>query len=257
MSEEKHVAIFDLGSNTARLIVMAYQPHKSYRQIDELRFGVRIAGAMGEEKIIRADAFERGLNAFLSISSYCKAAGIDRVKAVATSAIRDARNGDSFIASVKERTGIEITILSGEREAYYGSLAAINSLALENAFVFDLGGGSAQISRVKDKSYQEGFSYPIGAVRMSETFLSEQPPKKKAIRNLIGYVRELIAAQQPEGFGQAKMLVGMGGSMRNLAKIHSKRHNYPIDLRHSYRLSKEDLHNLANELLSKDIKSRS
>lgn len=256
MSPAKRLAIIDLGSNTARLVLLGYEPGKHYWLLDELRQVVRLSeGMAGESRgIIRADAFERGLQALATFRAYCDGAEPDDVCATATSAVRDAANGDAFLAAVQEKTGLTLRILSGEEEATFGALAVVNSSSLQDGFVLDIGGGSAQLSRVEDRKIVSGQSWPIGTVRMTERFFSD-PPKKKEVRALVKHVEESLG-RGPTGFGTGLPLYGLGGTIRNLAKIQLAREAYPLHTLHGYTFREEDLAEITEALLAIPAKER-
>lgn len=253
------VAIIDLGSNTARLVALAYEPGRQWRQIDELRERVRLAEAMGgggpgEAPRLHPAAFERGIEALVAFRVYCDATGIDRIRAAATSAVRDAANGGAFLAAARERAGLELEVLSGEQEAEAGALAVANSFDLEDALVLDLGGGSAQLSRLRDRRFAGGGSWPLGAVRATEEFFAGDPPTRQQVRALAERTRDWLGAFVDASAGLP--LVAMGGTARNLAQVHQKRLGYPVDLLHNYRLPLATLEELTGELLERTAAER-
>jgi exopolyphosphatase / guanosine-5'-triphosphate,3'-diphosphate pyrophosphatase len=99
---------------------------------------------------------------------------------VATSAIRDAANQKAFLRAAKKRSGLEIEVLSGEQEARFGYLAAVNTTTLSQGVVLDLGGGSMQLTRVEDRKAIDARSWPLGAVRMTERFMPEGGKAKRS-----------------------------------------------------------------------------
>lgn len=253
----KRLAVIDLGSNTARLVLLGYEPGRRYGLLDELRQVVRLSEGMTEATggLIRSDAFERGVQAMATFRAFCDAAGTDDLCATATSAVRDAANGAAFLAAVKERTGLELRILSGEEEARYGALAVINSSILGDGFVLDIGGGSAQLSRVGGRQVEAAHSWPLGAVRTSERFFSD-PPKKKEVKALVKHVRQSLG-DGPAGFGDGAPLYGLGGTIRNLAKVQLAREGYPLELLHGYVFKEEALAGITELLLEKPAAERS
>lgn len=252
----KRLAIIDLGSNTARLVLLGYEPARGYELLDELRQVVRLSEGMAEAErgIIRADAFERGLQALATFRAFCDAFQIDELRATATSAVRDASNGEAFLAAVRERVGLDLTILSGEEEARYGALAVVNSTVLTDGFVLDIGGGSAQLSQIEGRRVVSGQSWPLGAVRMTERFFSD-PPKKKEVKALVKHVAEALA-EAPEAFGSGAPLYGLGGTIRNLAKMQLVRVNHPLDVLHGFVLSEDALAELTKALLERSSAER-
>jgi exopolyphosphatase / guanosine-5'-triphosphate,3'-diphosphate pyrophosphatase len=219
---DERLAVIDLGSNSFRLVVFL-AGDGWWKRTDEIYEPVRIgeglasSGELGEQPIARALAT---LDVF---AQFCEASGLhgDSVDAVATSAIRDASNAQRFLGLARERSGLPIRVLSREEEARYGYLAAVNSTTLADGCVLDLGGGSLQLSRVADRLVRASGSWQLGTVRMSERFLPVNgPAKRRQIEALSEHVSEQIAqAEWLAGGGSAagERLVGIGGTVRNLA----------------------------------------
>lgn len=251
----RSVGIIDLGSNTARLMVMRYRAGHHYQHLDELREVVRLSEGMGASGILRAEPFERGLQALRTFRSYLDANAVDDVRATATSAVRQARNGEAFVVAAKEGTGVALEVLSGEEEARFGALAVANSLDVADAVVFDLGGGSIQLSHLRGRHFAGGASLPLGAVRMTEAFLKADPPDGRALEALRRHVREELAPQLA-GLPEDLPVVGMGGSLRNLANVVQARAGYRPELLHGYRLERVALDALVGELAAMPVVAR-
>lgn len=246
----RRVAVVDVGSNTAKLVDFAFEPGTAFRRVDELRANVRLAQGMGDDGLIRAEPFERGVAALRTFASYCRAAGVDDVLATATSAVRAAANGDAFRTAVRERAGIDLRVLSGEDEARVAALAVANAVSVGDATVVDLGGGSVQLSQLHERRFVGGGSWPLGAVRASEAFLRGDPPKPKSVRALARAARAAFAPWfERAAEAGARPLIGLGGTLRNLADVDQQRRGYPLDLLHGYRLGAAALHALADELV--------
>jgi exopolyphosphatase/guanosine-5'-triphosphate,3'-diphosphate pyrophosphatase len=135
------IAVIDLGSNTARLVLLSAVPGSSFRQIDEIREVVRLRKGMTEDGLAE-NAVNRAFSTLSLFKRFCDSRGVDEILAVATSAVRDAANGKAFIASVARDLGLSIELLSGEREAYYGALGVLNEVPVEDGYVLDIGGGA-------------------------------------------------------------------------------------------------------------------
>lgn len=242
----QRIAIVDLGSNTAKLVALAYQPGHSWRQLDELRAVVRLSQGMGAGGPIQPKPFARGLAALRSFHSYAEAAGVDHLVATTTSAVRDASNGAEFVAAAAD-IGVALRTLAGEEEASVAALAVANGLNVQDAVTMDLGGGSFQLSQLRARRWCRGGSWPLGAVRATERFLSGDPPKGKGLKALAAAAREAADGWLAAGEQQGPF-VGVGGTIRNLANVHQQRLGYPLDLLHGYRLPVADLRELATEL---------
>ncbi len=223
MQPNERLAVIDLGSNSFRLVVFM-AGSGWWRRTDEIYEPVRIGeglmatGRLGEEPMQRALAT---LDVF---SHFCRASGLGErsVDAVATSAIRDAENAAGFLERARACLGLPIRVLSREQEARYGYLAAVNSTTIESGCVLDLGGGSMQLVRVEDRLIADSASWQLGTVRMSERFL---PPNGPAKRKQLEELREHLAVELATApwlaaaavEGGSGRLVGIGGTVRNLA----------------------------------------
>ena len=144
---ERRLAVVDLGSNSFRLVVFTWEPGQWLKRTDEIHEAVRIGEGLDATGVLAPEPMERALETVELYAHFCRATGIDDVRAVATSAIRDATNRDEFL----RRAALDVQVLSPEEEAYYGYLAAVNSTTLSDGVVLDLGGGSMQLTRVEDR----------------------------------------------------------------------------------------------------------
>src|ERR687891_854047 len=222
----QRVAVADMGSNSWRLVVFGYEPGTPWWSlVDEIREAVRVCAGMGEEGVLRPDRIDRALHTAALFASFCRASGIDQVEAVATSAIRDASNGVELLDAIRDLTGLEPRVISGREEARYDWLAIANSTTIEDGFGLDIGGGSIQVLPIEDRRLARAESLRLGSVRVSEEFLPSEKAPAKAVRALRRKVAaELEALGWWTGGGR---LVGVGGTIRNLAAAAMKRGNLP------------------------------
>ncbi len=222
------VAVIDLGSNSWRLVVFTYGTGNSvpstpwWKRTDELYETVRIGAGLAASGRLSKEAMDRGLETLDVFRRFCVAEGIARkdVFPVATSAIRDASNGREFLARARDASGLKIEVISGEDEAFYGYVAAVNTSTLTDGVVLELGGGSLQLIRVSDRHATELTSFPLGAVRLTEEFLpGSGSAKKKDLQRVRKHVREALAELDwlLESSPPTPRLVGLGGAVRNLA----------------------------------------
>jgi exopolyphosphatase/guanosine-5'-triphosphate,3'-diphosphate pyrophosphatase len=212
VSSERRVAVCDLGSNSFRLVVFT-AGEGWWKRTDEIYEAVRIGAGLAETGKLTRKGIERGLAAAEVFAHFCSATGITEIDAVATSAIRDARNAQDFL----DHVALPVRVLSQEEEAQYGYLAAVNSTTLADGAVLDLGGGSLQLVRVASRHSRELASWPLGAVRMTERFgLGEGEASKKALRKLADLVAEELESA-PWLERSRSRLVGIGGTVRNVA----------------------------------------
>jgi exopolyphosphatase / guanosine-5'-triphosphate,3'-diphosphate pyrophosphatase len=248
----EQIAVADLGSNSFRLVVFT-AADDWWKRTDEIYEAVRIGeglaatGELGEAGMARAQAT---MEVF---AHFCSASGIDpgAVVAVATSAIRDASNSAQFLERAQAASGLRVRVLSGEEEARYGYLAAVNSTTLSDGVMLDIGGGSMQLVHVVGRHSRELDSWRLGAVRMSERFLpGDGSAKPKQIRELVGYVTAKL--ERAPWLGRCgPRLVGIGGTIRNLAAAAQRDLEVPEAGVQGYVIAREELDRLVDELASR------
>src|SRR4051812_34325192 len=136
---EHRLAVIDLGSNSFRLVVFTWVPGTWWKRTDEIHESVRLGEGLDASGALQPQPMERALETIDMYAHFCRATGIDEVRPVATSAIRDATNRDELIARAKARSDIDIEVLSREEEAYYGYLAVVNSTSLTDGVALDIG----------------------------------------------------------------------------------------------------------------------
>src|SRR3954451_6814653 len=221
-----------MGSNSWRLVVFGYEPDTPWWSlVDEIREAVRIGARMGagsdngDKRELRPDRVELALHTAAVYSAFCRATGVDQIEALATSAIRDAANGEELLADIERTTGLHARVISGEEEARYGWLAIANSTTVEDGFGLDIGGGSIQALRIEGRRLAESESLRLGALRVSERFLPDEKASPKDIKALRAHAAaELEKLGWWSGGGR---LVGIGGTIRNLAAAAMKRLDLP------------------------------
>jgi exopolyphosphatase / guanosine-5'-triphosphate,3'-diphosphate pyrophosphatase len=251
----ERVAVADMGSNSWRLVVYGYEPGTPWWSlVDEIREAVRVGAGMGEEGALRPDRIDRALHTAAVFASFCRASGIDQVQAVATSAIRDASNGGELLDAIRERTGLDPRVISGREEARYDWLAIANSTTIEDGFGLDIGGGSIQTLRIEDRRLARAESLRLGSVRVSEEFLPGEKAPAKAVKAL----RRKVAGELEElGWWEGgDRLVGVGGTIRNLAAAAMKRADLPALDVQGFELTRDALEDIVEWLADRPASKR-
>jgi exopolyphosphatase / guanosine-5'-triphosphate,3'-diphosphate pyrophosphatase len=260
---DERLAVIDLGSNSFRLVVfMAGEGW--WKRTDEIYEPVRIGEGLAASGRLGRKPMERALATLDVFAHFCRAGGLraEAIDAVATSAIRDAENAESFLALARERSELPIRVLSREQEARYGYLAAVNSTTLSNGCVLDLGGGSMQLVRVAGRLALESGSWRVGTVRMTERFLpANGPAKRKQLEELRNHVaEELQEAAWLSGKDRSaagRRLVGIGGTVRNLAAAAQRAAGLPSNGVQGMVIEAEALDELVSRLAALPAAERS
>lgn len=249
MQNAQRVGIVDLGSNTTRLIVLAYEPGRCFKLVDEISANVRLAEGMDSSLQLQPQPIYRAIETLKMFHNYCRATHVQPLIVVGTSAVREAVNQRAFLERLRRETGIELRVLSGEEEAYYGYLGVVNSTTIHDGYVVDIGGGSTEITRVEGRRFQRSCMRQVGVVRFTERYIHSDPISKQDFRDLEQGVERAFAdltwfASSPP----ATTLVGIGGTIRNLARIDQKRRHYPLERVHAYVLSRDALESIILQL---------
>ncbi len=220
------VAIVDIGSNSVRLV--AYESHSraptptfNEKALCGLGRGVATTGLLPE------DAVAKALAALQRFRVLCDTMGISDVRGIATAAVRDAANGPQFLALAERAIGREIALLSGTQEARYAALGVASSIHRADGVVGDLGGGSLELTDVRQGTAGSGLTLPLGGLSLMD--LSERSPKKAA-----RIVRETLAGVKMLQGLPGRTFYAVGGTWRALARLHMRQRQYPMNVMHNY-----------------------
>ena len=245
------VAVIDIGSNSGRVVVYEILSGGHLRILASSRASLRLVRDLKDKNTLGAAAINRTLDALHDFHALAIGSGARRTLAVATSAIRDADNGPALLARVRRDLGLRLRIISGDEEAHYGALGAVRGLPVEDGVMFDLGGGSLQLALFRRRKIGRTWSLPLGALRLSDVFLSSDPPSPTDRRRLAAHVRDTLKEAHIPTLSSSGSLVGTGGTVRNLAKIDQRQRSYPLPRLHGYLLERDSVEDIAQLLASR------
>ncbi|HUA10547.1 MAG TPA: Ppx/GppA phosphatase family protein [Solirubrobacteraceae bacterium] len=260
MRAGERLAVIDLGSNSFRLVVFA-AGDGFWRRTDEIYEPVRIGEGMGESGELGSEPTRRALATLDVFAHFCRAAGLSgaQVETVATSAIREAVNRDEFLAQAGRHFAEPIRVLSAHDEARYGYIAAANSTTIQDGLVLELGGGSMQVVHVAGREERETASWPLGTVRMTERFVppngAAKPRQLKALGEHVA--SELARAEWLDAAGgDGAVMVGVGGTVRNLAAAVQRAAGLPSGVVQGVEISRPCLEELIARLAALPAEER-
>lgn len=243
------LAIIDLGSNSVRMdIVEIDEASGKYRYLDRLREMARLSEGMNMDGCLREEAMERTIDVLRGFKKAIEDYAADDVIAVATAAVRNAGNGEEFVAEVERETGIVICVIKGEQEAEYDFLGAVSTLDVEDCVIVDTGGGSTEIILVNDREPLARTSIPVGAVNMTEQFLSGGETRE-AVLSLSDYIDSQLDKIHWLEDAHGLPIVGMGGSIYNLAVVENRNPNADRAALHGYTMAGQRVIDVYNEIL--------
>ncbi len=229
------VAVLDIGSNSIKILVAAPSGPGRLAPLFQQTIEARIsAGINATRPVLSEEGMQRGVEAIRQLLAAAAPHAPERAQLVATSAVRDAANGDEFRRRVTQATGFELRILSGEEEANAigRGLTCDPALAdLQDFYVFDLGGGSLECLTFHDRRVTQSLSLQLGCVRLTERFVSDPaaPLDPSARDAIIHHVEATLRASGVHFDLPYPIAVATGGTLANIRAIRAARAGASIE----------------------------
>jgi exopolyphosphatase / guanosine-5'-triphosphate,3'-diphosphate pyrophosphatase len=250
----KVTTIIDIGSNSMRMVVCKKSSRFGFSIINETKSRVKISqGSYTSNSYLQESAMKRAydcLESFLDISKSLKSR---KIFVIATSALRDAPNSKEFLSKVSKNLRLNIKIIDGIKEAYFGGIAALNLLFIKDFMTIDIGGGSTEFCFVKNRKIEKSISLDLGTIRLHELYFNKNDIKGAKnlildqLDNILEYTNDI-----------PKTIVGIGGTIRALSKIVLKKIDHPLDILHAFEYNIKDIRPILLDVLdikdSKDFK---
>lgn len=245
------VAVIDIGSNSGRMVVFRLGAGGHLDVVEDARAPLRLGRALRDGDVLGSEAIERALEALRDFQAIAAGAGASRAHAVATSAVREAVDGPVLVRRAREEIGIDIRAIEGDAEAAFGFLGAVRDLPVDGGLTMDVGGGSMELTRFEDRRAVRSWTLPLGSLRLSDAYLTNDPPTDKETRKLRDRAETALRAAGIPALAGGERLVGIGGTVRNLAKIDRRRTDYPLPLLHGYMLPRSRLEEIVASLAAR------
>ena len=231
--EHNIVAVMDLGTNTFHLMiadVAGTEPSLLERGYEATKLG---EGGIGKG-IIQPEAFARGIASMKRFKAIIATYPVNHTRAIATSMLRNAANGQEFIDAVNESTGIEIELIDGQQEAkyIYEGVKLSGALHGQTSLIMDIGGGSVEFILCDKACILWKQSFEIGALRLLERFMDTDPISTEAIKALETYAEGVLQPVFEAAKGMAGLkLIGSAGAFETYAELIAMQHNRYFDAR--------------------------
>ena len=218
------LGVIDVGSNTVHLLIVDAHAGASPVPYHSQRSVVRLMRYLGPDGEIQEEGVELILEAVREAVMTANEIGVDDLICTATSAVREATNGEDVLARIAEAGGIVPDVLSGEDEARITMLAVRRWLGWSagEILLFDIGGGSFEIAQGADEYPDVQVSLPLGAGRSTIQYLAEDPPSREAVSELRAHARGEFTRVRDElfrGRPRPKRVVGTSKTIRSLARL--------------------------------------
>lgn len=244
----KRTAVIDIGSNSARMIIIEKTSRFAFHLLHEVKSKVRISeDAYQNGGALQERAMERALLALKDFVQIADAYDVRKTLCVATSAVRDASNKKSFLSRVKKEIGLSIKVIDGEREAYLGGIACANLLPRYDAMTLDIGGGSSECACIEAGKVIQADSLDLGTVRLKELFFDHND-----LKGAKRYIDEILEKLDTN---EQRHIIGVGGTFRALAQIILKEQGHPLNKVHGFTFEAKALTTLGKKILAAETNS--
>jgi len=258
MDRDSHrVAVLDIGSNSTRLLIADVAEGRvseleRQSRVTRLGRGVDLSGQLS------AEAIEAACGAIADYMALCGEAGVERIESIATSAVRDASNGEAFVAELRERFALSARVLDGEEEARLTYLGAtVEHSPSEPTLVVDIGGGSTELVVGTGREIAFHASLQAGVVRHTERHVASDPPTTPELEALAADVRSLIErALAGEPGASASAGIAVAGTPTSLASVEKGLEPYDPKQVHGHTLTLESIQRLLSQLASTPLSKR-
>ena len=241
------IASIDIGTNTVRCLIAQVQdgvltPKAIYRDIIRLGEGLRAKGELDPE------AFERLRTVLASYSVYIRESGCRKVRAVGTSALRDADRRGSIAGALNAVLGSTVDVITGEEEARLTSIGVQAGIgSMKDGLLLDIGGGSTELIRVSTGTNVWWTSLPAGVVHLTEELLLDDPPTGRQVEALKARFRDLLELERDDG---GEQIAGTAGTPTTLAAIELGIDDYDPTLVNGHVLLLDTIQDLVKQFLT-------
>ncbi len=245
------VASIDIGTNTL-LLLIADVNGKQINPLYNSQIIVGLGKNFDKNGFIKKEGFDKVLNALIEFKKIAENFNVEKIIAVGTSALREAKNRDELLSLIKEKTGIQIKVISGEEEArltYLGAVSGLDETMLNSKItVIDIGGGSMEIIFGQGFEIKNFTSLNIGTVRITEKFLKHSPPLDEEINGAKTFLeKEFEKAAKEIGF-ENSYLIGVAATITSIAGYDLKLQSYEAEKVHLHKITFETIEKIYNTL---------
>ena len=250
----ERIAIIDLGSNTARLLIVDVKENGQFYIIDQLKEAPRLGEGMERDGFLKPARIHDTINTLKMFRKLCDVNGIERIIAVATAAVRRAKNQRSFLDEVSATCGIKLRVLSAQEEALYVYRGVINTMDIPKGIILEIGGGSTKIVYYNRRNLLNFVTLPFGAITLTELFANDGlSPEEQAKKIEEFFTDQLSRIDWLKSVDPEAQLIGVGGSFRNLCRMTKIMKKYPLKNIHGYTINDNDFEHVYSILKGLDL----
>ena len=224
-----NLVVIDLGSNSVRMQISQIDDYGGYTVMGYFREYVRLSENMGKEMTLKEEPMNRTIQALKDFKTRYTQYDNVVVKAVATAAVRGAKNQAEFLKRVKDEVGLDLQVISGSTEAYLDYIGVVNTLPVRNGIIMDCGGASTELIWVQNGACKERVSIPVGSVVLSQNYNLADTISASDLYSAMNAAGQKISTVRWLGQVHNLPLIALGGSNRTIAKIHRREVTDEVD----------------------------
>ncbi|MBO9130364.1 Ppx/GppA family phosphatase [Bacillus sp. 165] len=246
---KQQYGIIDIGSNTMRLVIYEKRSSGMYRELENTKISARLRNYLSNDDVLTGEGINLLLQTLQQFQISTRYHKLQHVICTATATVRQAANQQEIKRLVAAYTDFELRILSEYEEAYYGYMAVMNSTPFSEGITVDIGGGSTEVTYFKNRELQNYHSFPFGALSLKQQFIQHDMPTSEELENLVLFLQTQFQTL-PWLKGKKLPLIAIGGSARNMVKVHQNLVSYPIYGLHLYEMNENDIPYVKQQITS-------
>ncbi|HZD28690.1 MAG TPA: Ppx/GppA phosphatase family protein, partial [Xanthobacteraceae bacterium] len=251
-------AAIDIGTNSMRLVVAEVQRDGSYRVLDEDREMTRLGRGLSRGGRLADAPMEHSLQVLGRMKAIVEGFGAAELRAIATSAVREAANGRDFVREAWRRCRVRIEVVPPEEEARFVFRSVMRHFDLGDRLtaIVDIGGGSTEVILAAGGLVEQVVSLPLGAVHLTERYAKSDPLKPKHWRALRRAIDQAMEDALGKPLFAAEVMIGSGGTFTNLAEMAQAERDGEVRRARDYPLSRAEVTRLLDRLRETPLEAR-
>jgi exopolyphosphatase/guanosine-5'-triphosphate,3'-diphosphate pyrophosphatase len=242
------------------MVLAEVEPDYSYKILDRLKDMTRLGDGTFNRGRLPNTAMVRGVEVLRGFTNLARNKGFERIVGTATSAIREAKNGGEFLKTVLKETGLRVQVVTGQEEARLIYLGVRHSMELSDSpsLIVDVGGGSVELIACNNEKMLFGKSLKLGAIRLADKFLRDDPPPKARIKNMEDVINKgLLHTFKNSRVKSFHQIVATSGMAANLAEIiYLERTGRPLSQINLARVDLNEIRAVEGQLKKRSLSSR-
>ena len=248
------VSVIDLGFNSIKLVKYDVRRNGTFKAYEQEGVKVKLGEGLNHRTgYLSGMPVQRTIDALKMFRDIINFDSIEQVLPVATSVVREAGNKDDFLKQIYNQTGFQFKVLSGQEEGLYSYVGALRATCIPTTLFFDLGGGSLELVYTENYRIKKIKSYPLGALRMSNMFGEKNGTfSKRNYSKMEHYILDILPDKKEFDMSWDTMLVGVGGTLRAMARYDQELNGYGLDKIHQYEMDNLSVSSIAKNVYKMD-----